>query len=57
MNKVLSKEKNDWANVFLTLFCFLVKCIISVFVGILTIGIRNNYMLRVRYEPHLSEKQ
>jgi len=40
MKKVLSKEKNDWANVFLTLFCFLVKCIISVFVGILSIGIR-----------------
>jgi len=35
----------------------LVKCIILVFVGALTIGIQNSYTLQVRYEPHLSDKQ
>jgi len=37
---------------------FLVKCIIFVFLGVLTIGIQiqNNYILQIGYEPHLSDK-
>jgi len=54
--KALSAEKYDWANVFWTLFCYLVKCIILAFVGVLTIGIENSYILRVTYEPHLSDE-
>ena len=34
------------------MFCFLAKCIILVFIGVLTIGIQNSFMLQVRYEPH-----
>jgi len=29
---------------------------ILVFVGVLTIGIRNNYILQVRHESHLSDE-
>jgi len=39
-----------------TLFCFLVQCIILVFLGVLTAGIQNSYMLQLRYEQHLSDK-
>jgi len=34
----------------------LVKGIILVFVGVLTTGIQNSYILQVRHEPHLSDK-
>jgi len=33
-----------------------VKCIILVFLGVLTIGIQNSFILQVGYEPHLSDK-
>jgi len=36
-------------------FYFVVKCNILVFLGVLTIGIQNSYILQVRYEPHLSD--
>jgi len=41
-----------------SLFCFLIKCIILVFLGVLTIGIQiqNSYILQEGYEPHLSDK-
>jgi len=39
-----------------TLFCFLVKRIILVYLGIFTIRIQNSYILQVRYEPYLSDK-
>jgi len=35
----------------LKLFCFLIKCIILVFLGVLTEGIQNSYILQVRYKP------
>jgi len=38
------------------LFCFLVKRIISVFLGVLTIGIQNSNALQITDEPHLSDK-
>jgi len=38
------------------LFCFLVKSIILVFLGVLTIGIQNSYILQEKYETHLSDK-
>jgi len=39
------------------LFCFLVNCIILVFLGDLTVGIQiqNSYILQVGYELHLSD--
>jgi len=37
-----------------TLFCFLVKCIVLVFLGVFATGIQNSY--QVRYEPRLSDK-
>jgi len=37
-----------------TLFCFLVQCIILVFLGVL-IGIQNSYMLQLRYKARWSE--
>jgi len=40
----------------LKFFCFLTKCIIVVFLGVLTIEIQNSYILQQRYEPHLSDK-
>jgi len=42
----------------LNIVLFLRKCIILVFLGVLTIGIqiRNSYMLPAGYEPHLSDK-
>jgi len=47
----MCKFTNAW-----TLFRFLVKCIISVFVSVLTIGIQNSYILHVGYLPNLSDK-
>ena len=37
-------------------FCFLLKCIILVFVGDLTIRIQNSYIRQVRYETQLFNK-
>ena len=34
------------------LICFLAKCIILVFLGVLTTGIQNSFILQVRCEPH-----
>jgi len=34
----------------------LVKCIILVFLGVLTIGIEYRCILQVGYQPHLSDK-
>jgi len=42
-----------------TLFCFLLKCVILVFLGVLTIEIQNSYIIldvRIRYEPHFFDK-
>jgi len=36
-------------------FRFVAKCNILVFLGVLTIGIQNNYIQQVRYEPQLSD--
>ena len=55
----LFTEIYDWENVqiykwaTIDLFCFLVKCIILAFHGVLPIGIQNSYILQERYEPHL----
>jgi len=38
------------------LFSFLSKCIILVFVGVLTVEIQNSYILQVRYKPYFSDK-
>jgi len=38
------------------LFCFLVISIILVFIGVLTIGIQNSYILQENYEPYLFDK-
>jgi len=60
LKKVLSTEKYDWANVEnykrLNIACFLVKCIILVFVGVIAIGIQNSCILQVRYVPHIYDK-
>ena len=55
MKKILSTEKHYWANKQIykclwTLFCFLVKCIILVFLGVLTIGIENSYSTYFKYD-------
>jgi len=38
------------------LLCFLVKCIVIVFLGASITGIQNDYTCSVRYEPRLSDK-
>jgi len=40
----------------MSIFCSLVKCIILVFLGVLTIGIQNGCMLQISYESHLCDK-
>jgi len=56
LKKVLSTEKNGLANALFykclnTVSFLIVNCSILVFLGVLTIGIQNSYILHVGYEP------